>query len=348
MKPITYQNFIAQAGSSKMQPAYLIIGDDGYMTDKTFITIKEIVKRDIPSYELLTLYGDELTVSEISEYIDSYSLFSENRILVIRNAERLGEENKNRKQPEKQKKILELIAEYLQSPESSQVLILFAESVDSRLAGWKKLKELCYTIECEAIRFTSDIRAWLDTTLRDKRLTMDGIAKDLFQNKVELDLCTAQNELDKLITYIGDRKTITADDVKATLPTTRVGTSTDFYKSLGNKNTKEVLNKIYIMLENEWVDLQILSNINRFFVTIWKIHSLKAKHLSNQEIATSHLKEVFDSQKRDYLAFASNFEASKLPKIFEIIMETDSQIKLSMAESEILLTSCILRICNEC
>lgn len=345
-KPLNSQQFLAQIEKSERQSCYLILGDDGYLVDKVYQGIKDIVKKTMPVYELVTLYGDELKIPELSDYLDSYSLFAENRLIVIRNAERLGEEDRNRKQPEKQKKLLELIDKYLQSPDEAQVLILIAESVDSRLTGWKKLKEISQTIECEPIKYAGEMKAWLDRALRDNKKSMDDHAKELFLSKVELDFCSAENELKKLFIYCGDNKSITHKDVTATMPTSRAGNLSDFYKVLGNRDTKEVLLKINDMLENDWVPLQILSIINKFFLTIWKIHALRAKHISADEIKSKHLYDLFDSQRQSYITYTGKYSYKEIPLIFEDILETDTSIKLSKAEPEILMNLLAVKICN--
>ncbi|MFO7660205.1 MAG: DNA polymerase III subunit delta [Candidatus Cloacimonadaceae bacterium] len=345
-KTLTSTQFFAQAATLKPQPAYLITGKDAYLAEKVYEALKQSVRKSIPGFELITLYGDELKVSEISEYLDSYSIFSENRLLVIKNADRLGEEDKNRKQPEKQKRMLELISENLKQPEPTQVIILMAESVDGRLAGWKAVKDACFLIECEPIRHAGHMKSWLESTLREHQKSMDLKAKNLFLEKVELDFCTAENEMEKLFVYLGERKNITEKDVNSTLPISRTGTISDFYKALGSRNSKDTIAKTLEMLANDWKDLQILANIIRFFMSIWKIHILKAKHVTDNEILKSHLNDIFESQRSDYLAYAKKYKAKELPGIFKILLDTDAQIKLSMAESETLMTLCILKICH--
>jgi DNA polymerase III subunit delta len=332
-KPLTSTQFLSQLPGLKPQPAYLIIGDDGYLVDKVYRAAKELARKSLQEFETLTLYGDELTISEIGEYLDSYSIFSDNRLLVIKNAHQLRDK--------------ELIAKYLQDPEASQVLILIADSVDGRQAVWKQIKETCLTVEVEKVRFPGEMANWLNAKLKSHRKTIEDQARNLFLEKVELDFCTAENEMEKLLIYIGERGTITVNDVHTTLPTTRVGTMADFYRVLGNRQTKDVILKVNDMLENDWADLQILSVLSRFFLTLWKITALKAKHISDREILSSHLNDLFQSQRENYLAYAKKYGAEAMPGIFETLLETDSQIKLTMAESNVLMTMCVSRICNE-
>jgi DNA polymerase-3 subunit delta len=349
MKSITLTStqFLSQLNKVKSHPAYLIIGDDGYLVDKVYKSVRELIKKELAEFETVGIYGDELTAADLNDYLDSYSIFSDNKLLVIRNAERLGEQDKNRKQPEKQKQMLETVLTYLKNPEASQRLVLIANSVDGRQTVWKSIKELCLIIECEAIRFPGEMRNWLESTLRQNRKTMDDNAKSLFLEKVELDFCTAENEMEKLLVYIGERSNIAEKDVHTTLPTTRVGTLSDFYKALGNRQTGEVLSKVNDMLENEWADLQILSTVYKFFMNIWKIQALKAKHISDREITATHLNDLFQNQRESYLAFARKYSPEEIPGIFKTILDTDANIKLSMAESSVLMTLCINKICNE-
>ncbi len=347
MKPLKSQEFLASPAALKAASAYLVIGSDSYIVEKVCRALRELIRKKLPAYEAIVLWGDELSVSEISEYLDSYSIFAEERLLIIRNAHRLGEENKNRKAPERMKLILSIIAKYLANPEPTQALIVIADSVDGRISEWKKIKEACQVIECDSIKYSNEMRAWLDSSLKANQKTMNSEAKNLFLEKVELDYKTADNELEKIMILVGERKNITLADVHTTLPTTRAGSLTEFYRALGSRNTASAVSKVLDMLENDWADLQILSNLFRFFFNLWRIQTLRAKHITVDEIISRHLKDIFENQRRDYFSYAAKYTPKELVKAFELIFETDSQIKLSMAEPEILLTICITKICND-
>ncbi|MCK7491913.1 MAG: hypothetical protein MZW92_09830 [Comamonadaceae bacterium] len=146
-------------------------------------SVREIIKKELTEYEFIALYGDELTAADLNDYLDSYSLFSDNRLIVMRNAERLGEQDKSRKQPEKQKQMLETVLTYLKNPEATQRLVMIAASVDGRQTAWKSIKELCLTIECEDIRYAGEMRNWLENTLRQNHKIMDDSAKKSIPGK---------------------------------------------------------------------------------------------------------------------------------------------------------------------
>lgn len=346
MKTLTSQIFLSSLSSQKPLPGYLIIGEDGYWADKVYRAIRSLVKKTMPVYDTVIVYGDEVKAVDLNDHLDSYSIFAANRMLLLRNAHRLGEEDKGRLYGDKDKQLLSILLKYLENPDPSLVLVLIAEKVDGRISEWKKIKEFCQTIECEKIKFGGSMAAWLDSYLRNHQKSMDKNVKELFLEKVELDFLTAENELDKLLILVGDRKNITLKDIHNSMPKTRVGTQADFHRALGNRQTSLVLEKVLDMLSNDWVDLQILSMIFKFFLSIWKIQTLRTMKYSQQEIISKHLNELFENQRKEYPVFASNYKLEEMPAIFETILETDSRIKLSKASSETLMTICVTKICN--
>ncbi len=346
MKHLTSQEFFTLLPQAAPQSAYLVIGIDGFMTEKICQGIRSIVKRQLSPLETLTLYGDELLLSDLYDHLEGYSIFAENRLILIKNAHRLGEENKFRKNPERQKVILGAIAQYLSDPEPGHVLVLLAEAADGRVAEWKKVRDQCQVIVCEAIRWGNEMRHWLERSLRLQNKTMVERAKILFLEKVELDFYTAENELEKLLIFVGERSAITEQDVNVTLPTSRMGPMSDFYRALGNRDADKVTARILDMLENEWADLQILAVLFRFFLALWKIQALRSKHITPAEILKSHLKDLFEKQRKDYLAYASQYSPDEIAGVFRTILETDSAIKLTKADPATLMTVCAVKICR--
>jgi DNA polymerase-3 subunit delta len=346
MKKLTSQEFLSSLSAQKPLPGYLIIGEDGYWADKVYRAIRSLIKRTMPVYDTVIVYGDEVKPVDLNEHLDSYSIFASNRLILLRNAHRLGEEDRGRLLPGKDKPLLAILANYLEHPDPSMVLVIIAEKVDGRISEWKKIKDNCQIVECEKIRHGGGMSSWLESYLRSHQKSMDKDVKVLFLEKVELDFLTAENELDKLLILVGDRKNITLKDIHTAMPTTRIGTQADFFRALGNRQTAAVLDKVLDMLNNEWVGMQILSMVFRFFLSIWKIQTLRAMKYTQQEIVSKHLNELYENQRREYPAFASNYKPDEMPGIFETILETDAQLKLSKASPETLMTICITRICN--
>lgn len=313
--------------------SYLLQGSDAYLIDTHIQRIKQQIrsKHDV---DTTVLYADELRnkSSELAEHLDSFSIFSESKIIILKNAEQLL------------KKELEVIVQYLEAPAENQTLILVADKYDARLGSWKKINAAVAKIPCDPPKFTGEIRAWLTTELNRAGKRMSPKAMEDFCSRIELDYFSAANELAKLLLLAGERATITEQDIDQSLGTTRTGTKIDFLRALGRKNAKAALEAVELMLEAEWEPLQVFFQISSFYNVLYKIALLRAKGISDMEIISKHIGEVFQSQRKEYLDFASAYKQAELERILEILLETDSRLKSSIVEKNVELSVALMKI----
>ncbi|MDD2332056.1 MAG: DNA polymerase III subunit delta [Candidatus Cloacimonetes bacterium] len=331
MKSYSYNEFAKASLDLSKTYCYLITGSDSYLGDCAQRHIREQA-RNFHTAELIYLYGEETTAPELSEHLDSYSLFSERKVILLKNCDKL------------KKDALDTLAAYYSSISDTQILIVFTPKVDVRFSAWKKIREASLCVECNPPRFAGDVRAWFDQQLAKNKKYMDYKAKDEFLSRIELDYAAIDNELQKLILLTYDKNNISADDVARSLGTSRSGAMTDFYRALGRRDTKQSITQINKMLSSDNEPISIIFNLLRFMNHMWKINLLKSNHISESEIISSHLPDLFEKSRPEYVAFSKNFPLTRFPSIFSALLETDSRLKLTAAEPDVLLSLCILEI----
>lgn len=314
----------------KIGQNYLLNGTDAWLIDYVTDPIRNTLKKQY-DVDVVNIYGDEIKVAELNDILDAYSLFAPQKLVVLRNAESL------------KKKELEALANYVASPSDSQSLIIINAKVDGLLKGWKMIRKHSLEITCPPPRGGWEIGKWLQMVVHNSGRQIQPQARELFVSRTELDYAASYSELQKIFILIGDRKTITLQDVQRSLGTTRVGTLIDFYRALGAKNSGAALHAAELMLGSDWEPLMVMFQINKFFGTIYKILLLKKNHISQTEIIAKHLSEIYETQRKEYLQFASNYSLSSFEEIFGHLLETDSALKLSMASGATLLQLCIIR-----
>jgi DNA polymerase III delta subunit len=315
----------------KLGKSYLLLGTDSYLADRVLDTLRSTLKeRD--NAETIVVYGDEIKSAELNEHLDTFTVFASAKLVIIKNLEKWD------------KQMLDTLHEYFRGPSEIQSVALVVSKIDKRTSVWKQICTVALEINCEPPRYGGAIRAWLDKSLLKINKTMSSQAKDEFLNRIELDYYNAANELTKLDLLSGSSRIITENDVLKSLGTSRLGTLTDFHKALGRKQYKSSLEAMNKMLFAEWEPLQVLFQLNKFVMIVWKINLLRKAHLTDQEISLKHLNDVFQSQRKDFLDSARNYSLASLEKILGILLETDTQFKLSVADPSILLTNCLLQM----
>ncbi len=315
----------------KLGENFLLVGGDAYLTDLAIDHIRKHLKSKA-KVDLVIIYGDEAKVPEINELLDSYSVFSSAKLVLFRNADQL------------RKKELDTLADYFREPSEQQSVILTAEKIDNKTAGWKIISKACIHILCNPPNYGGALSPWLDKALAQLGLTMSFKARQAFISRVELDYANANNELQKLALLVGDKKEITESDVIRSIGSSRVGTQIDFYRALGNRQVKEAMQLLERMLNSEFKALQVLFYLIKFYDTIYYILLLKKAYISAPEIMNIHLPNLYPSQRREFMDFSNNYTLLQLERIFNILLDTDTKIKSSSASDAVLLTNCIFEI----
>ena len=319
------------ADKVRLGSSYLLIGTDSYLVDRVLDSIRAKLKKK-EKVDTFIIYGDEVKSPELADLLDTYSIFSAAKLIIIKNAESL------------KTKELSTLADYFSSPSEIQSLAIVTEKADARHENWKKIKAGTKLITCDPPPYGGAIRAWLDKALKDINKKMTDKAIEEFLNRIELDYYNAANELTKLDLLTRDRTTITEEDIMQSLGTTRSGTLIDFYRALGRKQAKQAIEAMEKMLFADWKPLQILFQLTRFYFNIWKILLLKKAHITDNEIVSKYITDFHPNQRREFLDLSRYYNINSLEKIFALLLETDQHFKLTVAEPQILLCNCLLKI----
>jgi DNA polymerase III delta subunit len=282
--------FTLATGELRLGNSYLLLGAEAYLADKALEAIRTTLKSNFEA-DTTIVYADDTKPAVLAEHLDAFSIFSTAKLVVVRNADKLG------------KNELEVLTDYFNAPSDIQSIVVIAEKIDARLS-------------------------------------------EEFISRIDLDYYYAANELSKLDLLSADRNQITEADVLRSLGTTRMGSLIDFYRALGKKSLKQTLETLQLMIAADWEALQVLFQLNKFYAVIWRILLLKKAHLSDSEIIAKHLMDLFQTQRKEFLDFAKSYTLNSVESIFRVLLDTDSQYKLSVADSNILLSRCLIEVLN--
>lgn len=317
----------------KLGESYLILGNDTYTADSLVSRIKHKLVTEHKA-ELITLYGNEIKANALLDVLDSFSLFSSSKLVIIKNADDLSARE------------LEVIIKYFESEHDDQSLVMVAEKLDAKLTGWRKIKERLQQLNVEKPKFVNQLKDWTVERLKAAGKQFTPKALDEFISRVELDYAHADNELQKIFLLTDGKKNINETDVIRSLGTSRSGTIIDLHRALGKRNLPSSISQIQTMLANDWEPTQIFFNLRKVYLTIWKIRLLKDRHITDSEIINSHLPELFPSQKKEYVGMVAHYSLNALKEIFAILLESDARTKSSNVDTDLILYLTVTKIMN--
>ena len=175
------------------------------------------------SVEESSFYAGETSVNDIVSVIRNKSLFSEERLIIVKNAELI-----------KKKDEAELLALCLKNLESGTTVVLVSEEIrlDKRIedAVSKENKTIFWEL------FENKKNEWLAAFFRRSGCSIDESGIRAILEMVENNTDALSRECSRLILFLGKDKTITGDDVEKSLSHTREESAFTLFSAIARGN----------------------------------------------------------------------------------------------------------------
>lgn len=261
---------------SCMNKIYLVYGDEPYLIDEY---IKKIEK-EYSDYEKVCYDMLEVNVENAIYDALTISLFSSNKLIICNNSVFLTTQKCEIEHN------TDSILKYLSSNTDNILIFTVNTALDKRK---KLVKELENKSEVKVFNKLKDyeLSKFIKDYLKKFSFNIDNDALNLFINKLNDDLYVITSELDKMILYKDNKKTINLDDVR--LVTSKIINSDifDLIDAITKKNINEALalyDDLVLMQEEEIKLIVILANQFRL---IYQVKEMYKMGYSELDIANS-------------------------------------------------------------
>ena len=312
-----------------MKNNYLLESTDSLSLQKK---IEEIIHKNHFEESLVDTYDmEEVSLDSVLEDLDTYGLFSLQKVIIMKNVEAVSFEE------EKQK--TEHFLHYLKDPNPDYLLIITTKKLDERKKITKEIKKLTEYVK---VQFSAKDYAKEALSLYQ----IENKALLLLLDYCKEDITKLQNECDKLKMYCLDTKTITEDDIKK-LVVKKLNDATEvtfsFVRALAEKNKKLALELYYELLSYQIEPLSIIGLLASQIRIIYQVKLLQKKHLSNDEMARI-LKEKSSYRIAKTKEFIYSYQEEELLQMMIQLADVDLKIKSSDVEASFLIELFILNI----
>ena len=126
---------------------------------------------------------------------------------------------------------------------------------------------------------------------------------------------------------MGERNTITVDDIRQVASDTKVDTVFDLANALGGKNLGKALRSLHTILRDGEAPLMLLAMMTRHFRQLRLVRELLEKKMSAQEI--SKVAGIHPYFINGVVEQAKKYRLPEFKKIFEKLYATDLALKTS-------------------
>ena len=289
----------------KYKPLYWLEGEEEYFIDKVMEYAEtQILIESETAFNLTVFYGKDAEWPDIINACRRYPMFAERQVVLLKEAQQMRD--------------IERLEAYIENPLSSTIFVVSYKDkkVDGRTRLAKLLKEKGIVLTTKKL-YDNQLPEWTEELIQSKDHTISSKALMLLVDHIGNDLSRIENEVDKILINLFERKNITEDDVEK-----YVGVSKDFnvfelQTALATKNLPRAIQIIqYFEANPKAASIQlILPSLYSFFSKVFMIHGLNSR--DEKTIAASLGINAFFI--KDYIKAASIYAYPDVEKLILLL-----------------------------
>ncbi len=192
--------------NKKLQPVYLLIGEEAYLIDETVRKLKQALAADEEA-EVMTYSLDEVPVDEVLNEADTIPFFTEKKLVIAKNASLFKASERDK---EKITHDIKRFEQYMNNPAPFSIVVFIApyEKLDER----KKFTKIAKANACVVEAVTPeerDLAVWITSRVEALGKSIDEDAIGALLNLVGANMLQLNLEIEKLALYLGSELEIT-------------------------------------------------------------------------------------------------------------------------------------------
>ncbi len=325
---IDYDSLRIRIENRQFEPIYLFVGEEDLLAEEgTRMIIDAGLAEPSSGFDLDVLYGPDSNARAVISVARSFPMMSERRIVVVRDFDHLASK--------------ELVEAYARQPSQTTSLILVASKPDLRTKPYPVLKETAIWVKCSPPR-DNDIPGWIAMSARKRRREITLDACRLMQHYVGNALREIENELEKLFIFVGEKKEIDESDISEVVGMSRQYNIFELQKAIGRRDVKRSFEILERVLQAGHPAVMIVAALTRFFIKLYKIHTLRRLRVSEREIADAI--KANPMYIKEHLATAEQHPIQHVEHCFAYLLEADEKLKSSVADHKLVMSMLVYKL----
>jgi len=304
---MSVEKILADWKNKSFKPVYWLEGEEDYYIDKLMLEAEHsLLTESEASFNLTVFYGREANWADVVNACMRYPMFAERQVVLLKEAQQM--------------KDLEKLEGYIAHPLSSTVFVVGhkEKKVDGRSKLAKLLKDKTELLQTKKM-YDNQLPGWTEKLVSSKGYQINQKALLLLVDHIGNDLSRIDNEINKLLLNLGNRKNITEEDIEQ-----YVGISKDFnvfelQDALARKDLPKAIRIIQYFESNpKAAPIQmVLPALYNFFSKVFQVFGVQSR---DEKMIASSL-GVSPFFVKDYLAAAQRYDYPGIERILLLLHE---------------------------
>lgn len=298
------------------EPLYFFYGEEQFLiSELQSLLIEQALEPHEHDFNLDVVYGAETNANEVLSLCAGYPAMAQRRVVVVREFQKL-EDNRRFK-------------EYAKNPNPSAVVLLVCSDKPNLSAHpYRALNRHAESVEFEAL-YDRQVPGWIKNRVQAEGYEIKPAAVEMLAQLIGSDLHKAAAEVDKLTTYVGDRRTITRSDVLDVGGHAREYNVFELQETIGKGEYGRAVEIADRMLQQaskpQGEALMIVAVLMRYFRKLLKLLACQGQGMSDKAMARHiGVPPYFFKQ---YLFSLKRYDRRALERAFSALLAADHELK---------------------
>lgn len=285
------------------KPVYWLEGEEDFFIDQVVHYAEHsLLPESEQSFNLSVFYGKDTDWATVVNACRRYPMFAEQQVVILKEAQEM--------------RSIEKLETYVDKPLGSTLLFVAykGKKVDGRTKLSKLLKEKGVVLTTKKL-YDNELPEWTHSMIKGKGFSITNKALMLLIDHIGNDLSRLRNEIDKLALNLGQRRSITEDDIEQYIGISKEFNVFELQQAVAHRDLYKAMRIIqYFEANPKAAPIQlVLPSIYGFFSKLLVVHSVPA----TDEAAVAAAAGINKFFVRDYLQAAQRYSQ---PAVEQIIL----------------------------
>lgn len=269
---------------------------------------------------------DNLDLNELTNELNTLTLFSPKQVILLQNADKLSAQGRTTLEP------------YIAKPSPTLFLIITASAINHSTNFYKKAEKSGVILEIPEQKPWEKEKVLLEWVMAEAAAAgkkMDQHVSQCLMKQIGMDQTMLHSELEKLFCYIGERDTVTINDISAICASVNIETVWQLGEALFRRDGSTAMRIGKALLDDGTAFLGLLRQIRGQFQTEFQICSILASGGNSNDV-TQRFPYMRGNILERHMGMAQSYGMKSFSKGMQQIDAVEVMAKNSSADHEVL------------
>lgn len=326
----TYDRYVTAFQNKSFKPVYYFSGDEKYLVYRLQdLLVKEALEPHELDFNLSIIYGAETEAKTVLSECASYPLMAQRRVVLIREFEKMAGND--------------LFVGYTKNPNPTSI-VLISSAGNGNTNPYRAIASAAESARFDRLR-DHHVPGWIKREIEGRGFSLSPDAAQVLAQLSGSDLRTLSTEIEKLLSFVGERTRIAADDVLVVAGHSRDFNVFELQRAISEKKFEESAQIVERMLQvssnARGMSLMTVSVLSSYFSKLSKLAGCQNRGVSSKELAKTIGVPPFVL--KDYTAALKRFSAREREEALNALLAADTELKGGSERDDRLILALLLR-----